>query len=443
MARARITSIAHRAGCNQPFLNHHLRRWFAKVLRQLQPVVVASAARCNAERYRKHFHSFAHLCLLLFHGLSGNQSLRQSYAAFAVCPGMVSLSGLAVSDDPEREALAVSFSQFADSNTTRPAAFLGGLVPFLVARVRRYGDVPASSLPPDIHILDSTFLRLSLLLAPWLPNKGGADVPGVRVQLQYSPVLDLPEHVLITDSHTNDCQRLDQAILDDPSHLAALRDQTLVFDLGYYSHRRFAGLLAAGVHLITRLKTQAKVQVEADLPVQSPLPDLPAGRITILSDQRVTVGSAENKAGAVLSGLRLVTARVEPLPKAARAGAEAVLYRILTDRWDLDAADVIQIYLWRWQIELFLRWLKSHVHLPRLLGYSRNAVELTVWLAIIVHLLSVLAARSLGLFRRSPGLLRQIVWALAKVGPADASEIASDVQQLPLPGLETGLPPPT
>lgn len=443
MARARMTSITHRAGCNQPFLNRHLRRWLVKVLQQLRPVVAASAAQCNAERYRKHFHSFAHFCLLVFHGLSGNQSLRQSYAAFAACPGMMEISGLAISHKADEEALAVSFSQFADSNTTRPSDFLGGLVPFLIASVRQCGQVPSGSLPPDIHVLDSTFLRLSLLLAPWLPNKGGADVPGVRVQLQYLPALDLPEHVLITDSHTNDCQRLDQAILDNPSRLAALRDQTLVFDLGYYSHRRFARLLAAGVHLITRLKSQAKVQLEADLPVQSPLPDLPTGRITILSDQRVTVGSAQNKAGAVLTGLRLVTARVEPLPKAARAGAKVIMYRILTDRWDLDAADVIQIYLWRWQIELFLRWLKSHVHLPRLLGYSRNAVELTVWLAIVVHLLSVLAARSLGLFNRSPGLLRQIIWALARVGPSDASEITIDIHQLSLPQPETGVPPPT
>ena len=68
-------------------------------------------------------------------------------------------------------------------------------------------------------------------------------------------------------------------------------------------------------------------------------------------DQRVTVGSAKNQAGAVLPGLRLVTAAVAPKPAAARRGAKPVVYEILTDRWDLDALEVVQVYLWRWTIE--------------------------------------------------------------------------------------------
>jgi hypothetical protein len=63
---------------------------------------------------------------------------------------------------------------------------------------------------------------------------------------------------------------------------------------------------------------------------------------------------------------------------------------------------VVQYYLWRWQIELFFRWLKSHLALDRPLGFSANAVQLSVWLALILHLLALLAARVLGLAHRSP-----------------------------------------
>lgn len=443
IARALVPSITQSTPSQQQTPNRQLRRWLAAEVERLRPLIVASAARCQAERYRKHFHSFAHTCLLLFHGFAGTHSLRESYAAFGACPGLRALSGLARHADSDDERLGISYSQFAHSNTTRPAAFLGQLIPRLVARVRQYGRSPRVSLPSELQVLDSTFVRLSLKLAPWLPNKAKSDVPGVRLQVRYTPALDLPEHILVTDTHHNDCQGLDQAILDDPVQLAALRGQTLAVDLGYYSHRRFQRLLAAGVHFVSRLQQQATVRYEADLPVQQPLPHLAGGRIDLLSDQRVTLGSANNRAGAVLPGLRLVTARVEPLSKAARRGAQPVTYRLLTDRWDLGAAEVVQLYLWRWQIELFFRWLKSHLHLPRFLGYSRNAVELTVWLAIVVHLLTVLAMRSLGLGRRVPGLLRQLGRLLSQLTPANPQETTPVPHQLPLLGWDLEQATPT
>jgi len=192
--------------------------------------------------------------------------------------------------------------------------------------------------------------------------------------MQYRAGQDLPEHVLVTSYRTNDCQGLDLMVLEDPERLEALKDQTLIFDLGYYSHARFARLRVAGIHFVTRLNTQARVKVEADMATQPALPSISPGRIEVISDQRVTVGSAENKKGAVLPGLRLVRATVQPSAASARSGGQAVTYELLTDRWDLTAAEVTQGYLWRWQIELFFRWLKSHLHLPKLLGYSRNAV---------------------------------------------------------------------
>jgi Transposase DDE domain len=416
-----------------PRLNHRLRRWLAAELRGWRAPLRASAQACRADRYRKHFTARAHASLLLFHGLSGSPSLRQSYATFGTCATLLAESGLgaAAAEAGDGGTLGVSFSQFADSNTSRPADFLAGLVPLLVERVRHLGRRPTSALPPDLHLLDSTFLGLSLKLSPWLPH--GPKMAGVRVQVHYTPSLDAPEHVLVTDTRKNDCTGFDALLLDEPTRLAALRGQTLVMDLGYYSHRRFARLFTAGVHLVSRLKEDAAVRVDADLPLQSPLPVLSPGPITVQREQRVTVGSPNNRAGAVLPHLRLITALVQPSSQAARQGAQPMVYRLVTDRWDLAPTEVVQIYLWRWQIELFFRWMKRFVHLPRVLGHSRNAVELTVWLAIIVHLLLVLAAHALGLPRRSPTLLRHLLFALVLLSPADAHKLPPAWQQLALP----------
>lgn len=438
---ARTLSVARsrpaQPSASQPGLNRRLRRWLAQELGQLQPAIAAGAAASDAERYRKHFDSFQHACLLLFHGLSAGASLRQSYGAFATCRGLVELSGLAVRAEPagapDEDRLAVSFSQLAASNTSRPSAFLGTLVPGLLARAQRLAPRSVEAVLREAVTMDSTFLRLSFRLAPWLPVIRRPASSGVRVQLQYRPALDLPEHVLVTTVRANDCQGLDRAVLDDPDRLAALRDQTLVIDLGYYSHRRFGRLLGAGVHLVTRRHPQAHLEVEADHPVQPGLPGLDAGRITVHTDQRVTLGSPNNRAGDRLTGLRLVRATVSPLPKAAAGGAQPQEYQLLTDRWDLSAHEVVLLYLWRWQIELFLRWLKSHVRLPRLLGASAQAVELTLWLAIVVHLLCLLAAHALALGPRSPTLLKRLAWLLAHLTPLDLAAAAPRARQLALP----------
>ena len=438
MARVSLSSIPHGQPTHQSGLNHRLRGWMTAQLRHLKAEIQIAAAQCQAERYRKHFTAFAHACLLVFHGLSRRGSLRQSYAAFPTCRGLVEFSGLGLPDDPDGERLNISFSQFADSNTTRPADFLGLIVPVLIKSVYQQKLARAAGLPGELHIIDSTFLRLSMRLATWLPGRSG-----VRVQFQYLPVLDLPEHVWITDSRTNDCQGLDQCLLDTPARLAELRGQTLIVDLGYYSHQRFQRVLDAGVHLVTRLHPQASYQATTELPVQGSLFATPNGRIEVLRDQKITLGSSNNRHGAVLPGLRLITARVDPTHKAARRGAKPLIYPILTDRWDLTAEEVVQIYLYRWQIELFFRWLKSHIRLTHLLGYSHNAVLLSIWLALIIHLLTVLAAHHLGMKRRSPALLDQLPWILAALTTQDLRSGCPTPEQLTFPGWLPPYPGPT
>lgn len=397
MSPSHLSTIRH----DRPTLPlpRRLRRWLAGMLRELDPIVAQSAAACQADRYRKHFPAPTHVRMLLLHGLFGGLSLRQSYAVMTAWPDLV--VGAA--------AVPVSYSQLAASSTSRPAEFLAGLIPFLVARVRR--QQPRADLPAELRLIDATFLRLSQHHAAWLPIARGP-----QLQVLYNPALDLPEQVVLPeDLCGNDCQGIDVALLQHPDRLAALRDCTLVFDLGYYSHDRFRQLLEADIHLVTRYGQHARYQVLARLPIQPALhPDL-GGRITIVADHRIELGSPNNRATKRLLTLRMVTADVTPTTKAQRCGKQVQRYVLLTDRWDLTAHEVVQFYLWRWEIELFFRWLKRTLQLVRLLGYSRNAVALSVWLAIIVHLLTLLASAALGFTRRSVlvrALLPFLYWSL-------------------------------
>jgi hypothetical protein len=150
-----------------------------------------------------------------------------------------------------------------------------------------------------------------------------------------------------------------------------------VCDLGYYGHRQFARLTEAGVHVVTRLSSQASYAITAQRLV--PVGRTPDGD-EILMDATITLGSPNNRRGMVLAGLRLIVSR----------NRRGVVHHFVTDRFDLTATEVVRLYRQRWRIELFFRWLKRQLGAIRPLGTSREAVWLTVLLVAIVALLGVL-----------------------------------------------------
>lgn len=67
-------------------------------------------------------------------------------------------------------------------------------------------------------------------------------------------------------------------------------------------------------------------------------------------------------------------------------GHRAIL-TLITDKLDLDAELIALAYRFRWQIELFFRWLKCVLGCRHLLSTCQNGVEIQVYLALIASLL--------------------------------------------------------
>ena len=58
---------------------------------------------------------------------------------------------------------------------------------------------------------------------------------------------------------------------------------------------------------------------------------------------------------------------------------------------------VTQLYRGRWQIELFFKWLKQHLHIKAFCGTSTNAVRTHIWSAGAVYLLVAILKKRLHL----------------------------------------------
>jgi hypothetical protein len=51
----------------------------------------------------------------------------------------------------------------------------------------------------------------------------------------------------------------------------------------------------------------------------------------------------------------------------------------------LSALEIALIYKYRWQVELFFKWLKQHLKVKKFWGTSENAVKIQIFSAIITY----------------------------------------------------------
>jgi hypothetical protein len=213
---------------------------------------------------------------------------------------------------------------------------------------------------------------------------------GEALQTMLDPADGLPIGLGLELLCTNDANALGSL------ELAGLRGKTLVFDLGYYCHAHFLRLIDGGAHFLTRLNAQAHYEVRQSK-------KLPEGTLTteegdtLISDEIVTLGSPNNRNGAVLEGMRLLRSENE----------KGESYAFVTDRHDLEALEVLGLYRKRWQIELFFRFLKRQLGALKLLGHSEEAVWLTMLVAAIVAVMMALSER------RRPKGMRRVSWMRA------------------------------
>lgn len=63
------------------------------------------------------------------------------------------------------------------------------------------------------------------------------------------------------------------------------------------------------------------------------------------------------------------------------------LFVFITNNFTLPSLVIAQLYKYRWQVELFFKWIKQHLRIKTFFGTSENAVKTQVWIAVSVYVL--------------------------------------------------------
>ena len=266
------------------------------------------------------------------------------------------ISTISVSD-----AKTINRSTLSRCNNTLNPQILKDTLNRLIAQLQGSIKREASDI---VRMMDSSIINLLGPGFAWAEKEKTMKNRGLKLHVVYDESLCSPVTVDITDPTVSDPKQARQWALE-PGVI-------YVFDRGYYSYQWWQALCAQGVHIVTRLKKNSQRQViESFVPVGE----------HILSDARVRLHSKRDKVSVELRCIEV-----------AREGGQGPLL-LVTDRFDLSAQEVSDLYKRRWQIELFFKWIKQRMQVKRFLGRSRNAVIVQLLAALIAYVLLVLYKR--------------------------------------------------
>ena len=71
----------------------------------------------------------------------------------------------------------------------------------------------------------------------------------------------------------------------------------------------------------------------------------------------------------------------------------------LTNNFHLPALVIATLYRYRWQVELFFKWIKQHLRIKAFYGTTQNAVKTQLWIAISIYVLVAVVKKELKLTR--------------------------------------------
>ncbi|GMV92868.1 MAG: IS4 family transposase [Candidatus Hydrogenedentota bacterium] len=265
----------------------------------------------------------------------------------------------------------VSRSTLADANETRDWRIYADFAQTLIttARTLYAREEFGVQLAHTAYVFDSTTIDLCLALFPW------AHFRRHKGAVKLHTLLDLhggiPCFIRVTHAKTHDVTALDYLVLEPGSYY--------IMDRGYIDFARLYRFNEALSFFVVRSKKNLDYQRRACRPV-----DKTTG---LRADQTI-----------VLCGPK--TSQQYPVPLRRITYFDSVNHThfvFLANNFDLPALTIAQLYRCRWQVELFFKWVKQHLHIKSFYGTSENAVKTQIWIAVATYLLVAIIKKRLNL----------------------------------------------
>jgi hypothetical protein len=245
-------------------------------------------------------------------------------------------------------------------------------------------------LKRTINLIDSTTIQLFANCMDWAKHRRRKAAAKCHMLLDAQTFL--PRFAIVKSAKSHDSV-MARVLCNQ------LRDgEIVVFDKAYVDFKHLFELMQRGILWITRAKTNMAYTI---------IKELKATNSSIVRDAIIKLTGVKSS-NEYPETFRLITADV------LRDG-KLVRMEFITDNFDLAASTICDLYKARWDIELFFKQLKQTLKLSDFLGYSENAVQWQVWMALLTYvILRFIAYMSKwkGTFARLFTTIRGVIWSM-------------------------------
>ena len=319
-------------------------------------------ARYDGDRKIKHFSCHDQFHCFAFAQLTWRESLRDIEACLKAQSSKLYHLGF--------RSPGVARNTMSNANSVRDWRIYADFAQHLIGIARQlYADDGLLDLEglDTVYALDSSTVDLCLSVFPWAPFRS------TKAAIKLHTLLDLrgniPSFIFISDGKMHDVKILD--------HLVPEPGAFYIMDRGYVDFERLARLDDAGSFFVTRAKSNIKAKRRYSRPV-----DRSTG---LICDQTI-----------VLTGFYTRQGFDRPLRRVKFNDPETGKTMVfLTNNFALPAMMIAKLYKYRWQVELFFKWIKQHLRIKSFLGESENAVKAQIWSAICVYVLIAIVKKRL------------------------------------------------
>ena len=246
------------------------------------------------------------------------------------------------------------------------------------------GDYFRLGLDEMVYAFDSSTIELCLKLCPWAKFHHGKGAFKMHTLLDLRG--SIPTFIWMSEGKVNDMNGLDVLPIEAGAYYLMDKGYVDFWRLYNYFHLRQA-------YYVTRAKDNMRFEVIEERDV-----DKQAG---LISDRSIRL------TGPIVSKdypdvIRMVIYEDFDTNN---------VYRFLTNDFTLEAITIAELYRERWQIELFFKWIKQHLHVKSFFGTTQNAVFTQIWIAVCDYLLLAIAKKvyhieqNLYIFSQAVGLV--------------------------------------
>jgi hypothetical protein len=268
----------------------------------------------------------------------------------------------------------------ADFHRLADPAVLGPVVAHLLHQTARRGLNAPADLPDSVRqvlAVDGTFLALAADVAWAVRHRTNQGQPraSVRVDVHLDVASGLPRVVNVHGAGTSEPAGAAAVIQPGAVH---------VYDRGYFDfaliQRHLDLSTAVPTPFVLRMRAPGERSPKFDRLEGRPLSDRDQGAGVVADHRGRLAGSSHRTAPDGLLREVVIAASDEP----------GGVLRLLTDLLDEPAWVIGLLYRYRWQVELFFRWLKVSAQFRHLLSQRREAIAFEVYVAVIGTLLLAL-----------------------------------------------------